>query len=227
MLLESRRQEELRQVFTMWGEEVMSGIEEVSIDLWRPYRDLAEEMMPNVTVVADRFHVSKIVNKELDSERKKEKREAEKIKNKEEREKKIDAITGTKYVLLKKENDLDDEQSEKLSNLKDVAPKLGKMNEMKEGFRVIFDDFENWSDGSYRLIDWLKEAKEYFPESYGTIVRWYGEICGYFGAKTSNGMVEGINNKLKLIKRLGYGFRNFANYKVRALLCWHFDFKSA
>ncbi|WP_369791885.1 transposase [Synechococcus sp. PCC 7336] len=40
MLLESRRQEELRQVFTGWGEEVLSRIVEASIDLWRPYRDL-------------------------------------------------------------------------------------------------------------------------------------------------------------------------------------------
>ena len=227
MLVESRRQEELRKVFTVWGEEVMKGIEEVSIDLWRPYRDLVEEMMPNATVIADRFHIAKIVNEELDKERKREKRAAEKIKNKEEREKKLNAITGTKYVLLKIENNLDDKQRVKLSNLKDIAPKLGKMHMMKESFRDIFESYENWLDGSYKLIDWLKEAKDYFPDGYGTIVRWYGEICGYFDAKTSNGIVEGINNKLKLIKRLGYGFRSFPNYKVRALLCWHFDLKLA
>ncbi|HLP88831.1 MAG TPA: transposase, partial [Nostocaceae cyanobacterium] len=36
-------------------------------------------------------------------------------------------------------------------------------------------------------------------------------------------MVEGINNKLKLIKRLGYGFRNFENFRLRSLLTWHFS----
>jgi len=41
--------------------------------------------------------------------------------------------------------------------------------------------------------------------------------------KTSNGAVEGINNKLKLIKRLSYGFRNFENFRVRALLPWYFN----
>ncbi|MBA4446781.1 transposase, partial [Cylindrospermopsis raciborskii CS-506_C] len=38
--------------------------------------------------------------------------------------------------------------------------------------------------------------------------------------------VEGINNKLKLIKRLGYGFRNFNNFRLRSLLHWHFSINS-
>ena len=226
-LWKSRRQEELRQVLTGWGEEVLREIEEVSIDLWRPYRDLVEEMMPNATVVADRFHVTKVVNEELDKERKRERRSAEKIKRKKKREEILEAIKGTKYVLLKKKEDLNNEQREKLFNLKKKAPNLGKMHELKEKFRVIFEDFENWLDPTYLLISWLKEAKQYFPESYCTIVRWFGEICGYFDSKTSNGIVEGINNKLKLIKRLGYGFRNFGNFKTRALLCWYYEFESA
>ncbi|WP_445304725.1 transposase [Microcoleus sp. Pol7_A1] len=36
-------------------------------------------------------------------------------------------------------------------------------------------------------------------------------------------MVEGINNKLKLIKRSGYGFINFKNFQSRCLLKWHFS----
>ncbi|MEM9217773.1 MAG: transposase, partial [Cyanobacteria bacterium P01_F01_bin.150] len=35
--------------------------------------------------------------------------------------------------------------------------------------------------------------------------------------------VEGLNNRLKLIKRLGYGFRNFGNFRLRCLICWHLD----
>ncbi|REJ42985.1 MAG: hypothetical protein DWQ54_08800 [Microcystis flos-aquae TF09] len=43
----------------------------------------------------------------------------------------------------------------------------------------------------------------------------------YFERRTTNGVVEGINNKLKLIKRRGYGFRNFRNFWVRSMLSWH------
>ncbi len=48
------------------------------------------------------------------------------------------------------------------------------------------------------------------------------KIVGYFDNRTTSGTVEGINNKLKLIKRLGYGFRNFINFRLRNLLNWHF-----
>jgi Transposase len=62
-----------------------------------------------------------------------------------------------------------------------------------------------------------------FPKSCGTIRRWMGEIISYFDNRTTQGVVEGINNKLKLIKRMGYGFRNFDNFRLRVALIWHFN----
>ena len=79
----------------------------------------------------------------------------------------------------------------------------------------------DWWMGICKLGKWLSQAKEYFPKSYQTIVRWLDEILAYFDHRTTQGVVEGINNKLKLIKREAYGFRNFQNFKVRALLNWH------
>jgi transposase len=55
-----------------------------------------------------------------------------------------------------------------------------------------------------------------------TIKRWLPQIVGYFEQGTTNGVVEGINNKLKVLKRCGFGFRNFKNFEIRALLCWHY-----
>ncbi len=54
------------------GTEVLEQIEEVSIDLWRGYKILIMELILNVQVVADRFHVALQVNKELDTQRKRE-----------------------------------------------------------------------------------------------------------------------------------------------------------
>ena len=47
-------------------------------------------------------------------------------------------------------------------------------------------------------------------------------VVGYFKQRTTNAIVEGINNKLKLLKRSGFGLRNFNNFETRALLFWHF-----
>ena len=68
----------------------------------------------------------------------------------------------------------------------------------------------------------LRKASPYYPKSVATIKRWFAEIVGYFERRTTNGIVEGINNKLKLLKRCGFGFRNFNNFEIRALLFWHF-----
>ena len=97
------------------------------------------------------------------------------------------------------------------------------MHKLKEEFRNIFETAESWGDGVINLLDWMPDALSYFPKSVGTIVRWFGEIVGYFDQRTTSGVIEGINNKLKLIKRLGYGFRNFENFRLRSLLSWHFS----
>jgi len=72
-----------------------------------------------------------------------------------------------------------------------------------------------------KLIDWLEKAKPYYRNSVSTIKRWFGEIVGYFERRTTNGIVEGINNKLKLLKRCGFGLRNFKKFEIRAVISWH------
>ncbi len=97
------------------------------------------------------------------------------------------------------------------------------MHELKEEFRNIFEAKEPWGERVIMLLDWMHASMKYFPKSIGTISRWFEEVVGYFNNGTSSGVVEGINNKLKLIKRLGYGFRNFENFRLRSLLSWHFS----
>ena len=101
------------------------------------------------------------------------------------------------------------------------------MHRLKEDFRDIFESSDSWANGTLRLLDWLTEASEYFTKSYGTIIRWFGEITAYFEHPISNGIVEGINNKLKLIKRSAFGFHNFDNFKLRCLLPWKFKSRLA
>jgi len=68
-ILEKRTQEELRKTLTGWGKEVLEQIEEVSPELWLTYKNLVKELMPSAEVVADRFHVMKQINQELDQQR--------------------------------------------------------------------------------------------------------------------------------------------------------------
>jgi transposase len=220
-LVKSRRIEEIREVIVKWGSQVLEQIVEVSMDLWSPYKSLVEELMPNANITADRFHVMKQVNDELDAMRKSEKRAATSLDNKSERDRILAGLNKSKYSLIKNEDSLNEQQKERLNDVREVSPILAKMHTLKEEFRDIFESTKSWGENIMNLLDWMHDGLSYFPKSIGTMVRWFGEVVGYFDDRTTNGTVEGINNKLKLIKRLGYGFRNFSNFRLRSLLNWH------
>ncbi len=220
--VEQRTEESVTNYLKSWGQEVLSKIQEVSIDLWKPYKKVAEKLMTQAVVVADRFQVMKQVNKELDSQRKKSKREAQQIENELEKEQLLLGLNKSKYALVKNEKDLTDDQKDKLEQVKKVAPVLSLMHFLKEQFREIFETKDNWIEGLFSIGDWPRDAKDYYPQSFETIRRWLGEIIAYFDCRTTQGTVAGINNKIKLIKRRGYGFINFDNFSLRCFLTWLF-----
>ncbi len=217
----SRKQAEIRKVLEEWGEAVLSQIVEVSIDLSGNYKGLVHKLLPNAEVVADRFHVMKIVNQDLDMARKAIRKVNEEHPDADEKSRIEAALKQSKYVLLKPEKNLTQKQKEKLEEIRETVPLLAQMHQEKESFREIFEHAKNWEEGAFQLLDWLAEAQGLFKESVGTICRWFGEVTGYFENRTTSGAVEGINNKLKLIKRSGYGFRNLDNFRLRCLICWH------
>ena len=222
-ILPKRTCEEISKCLKSWGAEVLSQIEEVSIDMYKPYKSLVMEVLPLAEIVADRFHVMGQINDELDRERRKIRREAEKIEDKNEKEKTESAMIHSKYTLLRNAEELNDIQKDKLNEIEKALPELALMHKIKESFRDIFESRIDWSEALFQLCDWLIIADEKFPKSCGTIKRWIGEIISYFDNRTTQGAVEGINNKLKLIKRRGYGFRNFDNFQIRSMLSWHFN----
>jgi transposase len=199
--------------------------------MYKPYKSLAMEVLPSAEIVADRFHVMGQINDELDRERRKIRRESEKIEDKIEKEKTESAMvhivsgdpTRSKYALLRNAEGLNELQKDKLKEIEKVLPELALMHKMKESFRDIFESRIDWSEALFQLCDWLIVADEKFPKSCGTIKRWIGEIISYFDNRTTQGAVEGIKNKLKLIKRRGYGFRNFDNFQIRSMLSWYFN----
>ena len=185
------------------------------------YKSLVQKICPKAEVTVDRFHVTKIVHEELNQARIQQKKTAESLNSKE-RVKLFASLKGSKYTLLKAEAKLSPKQKQKLQQVKEASPLLAIMHSLKQELHFLFEESQSLGSGTLKLIDWLKKAQPYYKKSVPTIKRWLAEVVGYFERKTTNGIVEGINNKLKLLKRSGFGFRNFKNYEVRALLLWHF-----
>ena len=187
--------------------------------------------MPNAQVVADRFHVMAQINSELDKLRKQEKRAietklrgAKTLEQKNEYERQLAVIKSSKYVVLKNEKELEEKELEKLKQVRAEFANIKIAHLLKEKWREIMEKTKSWMTGLLKIRHWLGKAKQYLPNSYGTISRWLTEIVAYFDERTTSGVVEGINNKIKLIKRAAYGFTNFDHFRDRCLLSWNFNY---
>nr|WP_228060474.1 MULTISPECIES: transposase [unclassified Coleofasciculus] len=211
----------LKETMEEWGEAVLLQIEEVSMDMTGNYKSLVHKICPNAVVTVDRFHISKMVNEELNKARIDQKKAAEALNGKE-RAKLFGSLKGSKYTLLKSEIKLSQKQTKKLKQVKEASPLIGIMHSLKEELYQIFEESKNLGEGTLKIIDWLNKAQNYYKKSASAIKRWFAEVVGYFERRTTNGVVEGVNNKLKLLKRCGFGFRNFKNFTIRALLLWHY-----
>lgn len=222
----SRTHTEIKAVLLTWGAEVLANIEEVSIDLSGSYRGLVQRLMPEAEIVADRFHVMKLVNAELNRARNAFIRNPTNLPEGISPEAAKAAMKNSKYALLKPEERLTEKQEEKLAEVKQAAPQLALMHTQKEAFRALFD-YNNSGEATLGLLDWMAEAQAQYQSSVSTMTRWFGEIIQYFEHRTTSGVVEGINNRLKLIKRSGYGFNNFERFRLRCLICWHFPSNAA
>ena len=136
------------------------------------------------------------INQELDGERQKEKRKIEaEIKQAKAPEEKAEkatmlaGITNSNYTILKNEQDLNNEQKDKLIQVKKASSRLRKMHQLKEDFREILERKGNWTEGLLGLGEWLSKAQKYFVNSQATIYRWFDEILADFDNRTTSGTV--------------------------------------
>lgn len=179
-------------------------MEEVSVDMWGGFPKVVEKVLPNAVIVIDRFHVMKAVNEELNKLR----RQAGIFDR------------GSKFILLKNGQDLTPEQREKLDQVLQQSKRLEKAYRWKEEFRAIYEQSLTVEEGKRQFKEWLSKAQAVYSEVIATIYNHLDGISNYFRNRTTSGAMEGINNRIKLIKRQAYGFVNFTNFRERLLACF-------
>lgn len=184
--------------------ELREQVEEVSIDMWGGFPKVIAQVFPNTILVYDRFHVMKLINSELNKLRK-----AVGM-----------TLRGSRYLLLKNQADLSEEQRLQLEVILNHSCCLRIAYELKEEFRQIYETARTPQSGKRRFQTWLHHAQQLYQESCQTISDHLDGICNYFISHSSSGAIEGMNNRIKLIKRQGYGFTNFENFRARLLACF-------
>jgi len=202
-VIDSHKQEEIIEVLKQQAFEIREQVEEVSVDMWGGFPKVVKVVFPNAKIVIDRFHVMQPVIKEL---------------NKIRQQAKI-TIKGCRFILLKNKIDLTEEQKVKLEDILKKSKRLRLAYNLKEDFRSIFETCKTPEEGHEQLQAWIKKAHSVYGKVLETIATHLDGICNYFSHRTTSGVMEGINNRIKLIKRQAYGFVNFVNFRSRLLAC--------
>lgn len=202
-VIDSHKQQDIIEVLLQQPLEVRASVTEVSVDMWAGFPKVITEVFPNAAVVIDRFQVMKLVLETLN---------------------KIRRLVGvtvkrSKYLLMKNHQDLTEFDKIELEKLLSQSPCLRLAYELKEEFRQIYETSKTVQSGMKRMQKWLVQAQVFYGKTAQTIREHLSGICNYFISGTTSGVMEGINNKIKLIMRLGYGLTNFNNLRSRLLGC--------
>jgi transposase len=171
--------------------------------MWSGFPKVIRAVFPNAKIVIDRFHVQKLVNKDL---------------NKIRLILKIKGLTN-RYLLMSNRANLTLKEESQLELLLQSSPVLRIAHESKEELITIYNSNITPSGGMRRIKKWLISAQIIFENAAATLKSHINEICNYFQNRTTSGVTEGINTKIKLIIRQSYGFKNFDLMKEKLLAC--------
>lgn len=208
-MIDSHKQEDIIETLLDWPLELREQIEEVSVDMWGGFPKVIHTVFPKARVIIDRFHVMKAVNEDLNQVIKQNRQRFKHLK-----------IKHAKYLLLKNKSALNEEQEAQVEQILGCSRRLRKAYELKESFRDIYESHQTSEDARIEFKKWMTKAASLYGDSIQTIKNHLDGICNYFINRTTSGVMEGINNKIKVIKRQAYGFTNFDNLRARLLACF-------
>lgn len=178
----------------------------VALDLSDPYKKFVKEFFPNANMVADKFHVLRLLNHHIMKRRKE--------------------ITGdraswrARSLLLMSNIHLDPWDRKVLWEYLDQYPELKQVYAFKESLHSFYriKGYNRAKKALTKLTDRMakSELKE-IKRLRKTLMKWRQEILNYFRTGITNARTEGFNNVAKLLQRTAFGFKSFKNYRLKVL----------
>lgn len=208
---EKRKKETLDCFFKELGKKKCKKITVAVIDMWDPYIKSIKENT-NAEIVFDKFHIAKKINEAVDDIRKKEFAKADKQERL--------MMKHKRFLILYRNKNLNKEQEKDLNELMDLNKKLYRAYLLKEQALSIFDRRQK-NVALERLEIWKENISKAKIKEFSKLLKtfehyWYG-IENYFRHRVTNGASEGYNNKINIIKRRVYGFKDIEYFKLKIL----------
>ena len=188
----------------------------VVMDLSKTYRNIIEKHFPNAVIVSDRFHVIRLVNHHF-------------LKVWADIDPKGRKNRGLLSLMRRHRWNLGTDQVKSLYRYLENLPGLKAIYDFKQDLVSLLLTKKQTAYQCRRLIPMFLEYIYKLKESAllplvtlgKTLESWQEEVVRMFRFTKNNGILEGFHNKMEMISRRSYGFRNFENYRLRvkALCC--------
>src|SRR5467141_401146 len=218
-VLPDRKKATVKTFLSSIPQRVRQTIHFVCTDMYEGFVHAAKEVLgKRVKIVIDRFHVAKLYRRGLDTLRKQELQRLKRELSEEE----YKQLQGVMWALRKKEDYLTDEDKALLARLFVHAPLVKVAYELCNALTGIFDKRIGRRRAKSQLTDSIVRVRDStlccFNTFITTLEKWMDEITNYFLDRQTSGFVEGLNNKIKVIKRRCYGILNVKHLFQRIYL---------
>ena len=181
-------------------------------DMWNSYADIASVYFKNAKQVVDKYHWIRQIIWAFERVRKD-------VQKKFQKDYRI-YFKHSRKLLLKRYEFLEEVQKQQVMVMLSVSPTLYSAHFLKEKFLKILD-CQNRVEAKKMMSEWLDEAYgcgiEPFEKCAKTMFNWFTGILNSFDTPYTNGFTEGCNNKIKVLKRNAFGYRNFTRFRKRIL----------
>ena len=187
-------------------------IDAAAMDMSPAYISAVSTNLPQATIVFDHFHIIKMFNDKLSDLRRDLYHEAS--------EEEQGILKGTRWLLLKNPDNLDEERNEKerLEKALNLNKPLAKAYYMKEDLRQLWEQEDKFHAEIF-LDDWIARAKnsevKMLEKFAKTLDKHRVGIIAYYDYPISTGPLEGTNNKIKTLQKQAYGFRDMDFFKLK------------
>jgi transposase len=217
-VLPDRKKQTVRQFLEAIPKRVKRRIRTVCTDLYEGFRQAVPEVLVRARVVVDRYHVAKLYRGCADQFRK---QETHRLK-KELSPQAYKEIKGAMWAFRKKPADLEADERALLQRLLSYSPALKQAYHFREQLTALFEQDLSKEAATQKIKRWRRQVRasglSCFDSFFSTLDNWMDEITNYFLDRSNSGFVEGLNNKIKVLKRRCYGIFNLAHLFQRIFL---------
>jgi transposase len=211
-LVKKRRERAVSGFFRRWGKTNCRAVQAVCMDLWQPFLNSVRRHCKNAVVVFDKFHVFKYLSDAIEEVRRHEQDICPDEQGK--------LIKGTRWLWLRSSDHLRRKEKQTLDEIMAINRNLQKAYLLKEDFADFYTCSSRTEAESF-IQGWLRRCKQSGMQGFiklaQRIRRWLHGILAYFEHRITNGVSEGINNKIKVLKRRSYGFHDDQYFFLKIL----------